>query len=83
MDINIIEVEDKILTYLYETRSVSPKSLTKIRLAINLGDNREDVRALKSCLQSLIQKALIKKQEIRGNYKIEDKGIELIEEKQK
>lgn len=81
MDINIIELEDKILTYLYEARSVSPKSLAKIRVAITLGDGREDIRALKSCLQSLIQKDLIKKQEIRGNYKIEEKGIELIEKK--
>jgi hypothetical protein len=80
MDINIKEIEDKILTYLYETRSVSPQSLTKIRFAIELGDGREDIRILKASLVSLIEKNLVKKQEIRGNYKIEVKGIEQIEE---
>jgi len=79
MDINIKEIEDKILAYLYETRSVSPQSVTKIKLAIELKDGRGDVRVFKSALQGLIQKDFIKKQEIRGNYKIEIKGIEEIE----
>ena len=82
MDINIKELEDKVLTYLYETRLVSPQSLTKIKIATELGDDRGDVRVLKSCLDSLIQKELIKKQEIRGNYKIDLAGIEQIEKNQ-
>lgn len=82
MDVNIKELEDKILTYLYQTRLVSPQSLTKIKLATHLGDGRGDIRILKSCLESLIEKDLIKKQEVRGNYKIELKGIEKIEETQ-
>ena len=80
MNINIKELEDKILTYLFETRLGSPQSLNKIKLATCLGDGRGDIRILKSCLESLIEKDLIKKQEIRGNYKIEIKGIEEIKE---
>lgn len=79
MNININEFEARILTHLYENRFESPQSLTKIKLAIELGNSRGDVRILKSCLESLIEKNLIKKQEIRGNYKIEVKGIEQIE----
>ena len=82
MDINIEVIKDNILTYLYETRLGSPQSLTKIKLAVNLGDGRGDVRVLKSCLESLIEKELIKKQELRGNYKIEDTGIEQVEKTQ-
>jgi hypothetical protein len=74
--------EDNILNYLYENRFESPQSLTKIRLALNFGDGRGDIRLLKSCLQFLVEKNFIKKQEIRGNYKIEDKGIMHIEEDQ-
>jgi len=83
MNITINEFEDKILTHLYENRFESPQSLTKIKFAIELSNGRGDIRILKSCLESLIEKNLIKKQEIRGNYKIEVKGIDKIEVSQK
>ena len=79
---NIKKTEDNILTYFYENRLESPLSLTKIRLALALGDNRCDIRILKSNLNSLIEKGFIKKQENRGNYKIETKGIDQIEKPQ-
>jgi len=76
---NIIETEDKILTYLYENRTSSPQSIAKIKLAINLGNGKGDIRLLKSSLESLMKKKFITKQAIRGNYKIESSGIENIE----
>jgi len=76
---NIIETEDKILTYLYESRLSSPQSIAKIKLAINLGNGKGDIRLLKSSLESLMKKKFITKQAIRGNYKIESSGIENIE----
>jgi predicted transcriptional regulator len=78
---NIKETQDNILNYLYENRAASPQSLTKIRLALNLNDSKEYMRTLKSALDDLIRKNLIKKQADRGNYKIDTKGIEHIEEK--
>jgi Family of unknown function (DUF5457) len=77
---NIKEIQDKVLNYLYENRDASPQSLTKIRLALDLKDNKEYTRALKTSLDDLIKKNFIKKQVDRGNYKIEIKGIEHIEE---
>ena len=53
---NIIETEDKILTYLYESRLSSPQSIAKIKLAINLGNGKGDIRLLKSSLESLMKK---------------------------
>lgn len=79
---NIKEVQANILNYLYETRSASPQSLTKIRLALNLKDNKEDKRTLKDCLENLLKKNFIKKQADRGNYKIDDLGIEHLEKEQ-
>ncbi|WP_017416935.1 hypothetical protein [Clostridium tunisiense] len=76
MKITIKETEDKVLNYLYESRDSSPQSLTKIRLALNLSDNKEHIRTLKLCLEDLIKKGFIKKQSDRGNYKIDTKGIE-------
>jgi hypothetical protein len=76
---NINATEDNILNYLYENKSESPQSLTKIRSALDLGDNRCDIRILKSGLNSLIEKEFIKKQENRGNYKIDTKGINHVE----
>jgi predicted transcriptional regulator len=76
---NMHTAEDNILNYLYENKFDSPQSLTKIRLALDLEDNRCDVRILKTGLNSLTEKGFIKKQENRGNYKIEAKGIEHIE----
>jgi hypothetical protein len=72
---NINVTENDILHYLYQNRLGSPQSLTKIKLALGLEDNREDNRLLKSSLQALIEKEFIKKQVDRGNYKIDDKGI--------
>lgn len=77
---NVKEVQDDILNYLYENREASPQSLTKIRLAINLEDNKGDNRVLKTCIESLMKKGFIKKQEDRGNYKIQPRGIEHIEQ---
>ncbi|MEG0774679.1 DUF5457 domain-containing protein [Clostridium sp.] len=78
---NIKETQDNILNYLYENRAASPQSLTKIRLALNLNDSKEYMRTLKAALDDLIRKNFIKKQADRGNYKIDTKGIEHIEEK--
>jgi DNA-binding MarR family transcriptional regulator len=77
---NIKETQDNILNYLYENKDASPQSQTKIRLALNLSDSKEHMRTLKTALDDLIKKNFIKKQADRGNYKIEVKGIEHIEE---
>ncbi|MBU3090692.1 hypothetical protein K2F40_10800 [Clostridium sp. CM028] len=77
---NIKEIEDSILNYLYENRTASPQSIAKIKLALNLGNGKGDIRVLKSSLESLMKKRLITKQAVRGNYKIELTGIEFIEE---
>lgn len=77
---NIKEIEDSILNYLYENRTASPQSIAKIKLALNLGNGKGDIRVLKSSLESLMKKKLITKQAVRGNYKIELTGIEFIEE---
>lgn len=77
---NIKEIEDSILNYLYENRTASPQSIAKIKLAINLGNGKGNIRVLKSSLESLMKKKLITKQAVRGNYKIELTGIEFIEE---
>ncbi len=76
---NVKEIEDSILNYLYENRTASPQSIAKIKLAINLGNGKGDLRTFKSSLESLIKKKFIKKQADRGNYKIEVNGIEHIE----
>ncbi|MBU3193019.1 hypothetical protein [Clostridium algidicarnis] len=80
MNDKIKETEDNILRYLYENRLKSPQSLAKIRYAANLEEDRVDKKILKASLESLISKNFIKKQENRGNYKIEDKAIEYVEE---
>ncbi|SUY46075.1 Uncharacterised protein [Clostridium putrefaciens] len=80
MNDKIKETEDNILRYLYENRVKSPQSLAKIRYAANLEEDRVDKKILKASLESLISKSFIKKQENRGNYKIEDKAIEYVEE---
>jgi hypothetical protein len=77
---DIQEIEDSILNYLYENRAASPQSVAKIKLAINLGNGKGNLRLFKSSLDSLIKKRFIKKQESRGNYKIEPSGIETFEE---
>ena len=76
---NIKEIEDSTLNYLYENRAASPQSVAKIKLGINLGKGKGDIRVFKASLDSLINKKFIKKQEDRGNYKINDNGIEHIE----
>lgn len=76
---NIQEIEDTILKYLYETRIASPQSITKIKLAINLGNGKGNLRSFKSSLESLMKKKFITKQAVRGNYKIEPSGIDYIE----
>jgi hypothetical protein len=76
---NVKEIEDSILNYLYENRTASPQSIAKIKLAINLGNGKGDLRTFKSSLESLIKKKFIKKQADRGNYKIAVNGIEHIE----
>ena len=78
MNKEIEEYENKILIYLYENRLKSPQSLTKIKVGVHLENRSEDTRILKSCLEILIQKNFIKKQEDRGNYKIDIKGIEYL-----
>ena len=40
MKVNINEIEDRILTHLYENRFESPQSLTKLKLAVELGKGR-------------------------------------------
>lgn len=80
---NIKEIEAEILNYLYQNKLESPQSLTKIKLAVKLDDSRGETRLLKACLDSLIKTNMIKKQDNRGNYKIETIGIEHIERTQK
>lgn len=80
MKYNETEIKEDILSFLYENREASPQSVTKIRLAANLGDKKGDMRTVKICLEELLKKGLIKKQSDRGNYKIDDKGIEHMEE---
>ena len=80
---NIKETEDSILNYLYENRTSSPQSIAKIKLAINLGNGKGNLRVLKSSLESLMKKKFVTKQAVRGNYKIELSGIEFIETDQK
>ncbi|MBU3209471.1 hypothetical protein [Clostridium algidicarnis] len=79
MNDKIKETEDNILRYLYENRLKSPQSLAKIRYAANLEEDRVDKKILKASLESLISKNFIKKQENRGNYKIEDGAVEYVE----
>ncbi|MGV8982751.1 hypothetical protein [Clostridium sp.] len=76
---DIKEIEDSVLKYLYESRTASPQSLAKIKLSINLGNGKGNLRVFKSSLESLMKKRLITKQAVRGNYKIEPSGIETIE----
>jgi hypothetical protein len=76
---DIKEIEDSILNYLYENRAASPQSVAKIKLAINLGNGKGNARLFKASLDSLIKKRFAKKQESRGNYKIDLSGIEHIE----
>ena len=76
---NIKEIEDSILNYLYKNRNASPQSVAKIKLAINLGNGKGDIRSFKSSLETLMKKKFITKQAVRGNYKIESAGIEHIE----
>ena len=76
---NIIETEDNVLNYLYDNKASSPQSISKIKLAINLGNGKGNIRVLKASLESLMKKKLITKQAVRGNYKIEQNGIEHIE----
>ena len=80
---DIKEIEDNIIKYLYENRTSSPQSIAKIRLAINLGNGKGNIRLLKSSLESLMKKRFVTKQAVRGNYKIEPSGIEFIEENEK
>ena len=77
---NIKEIEDSVLNYLYENRTASPQSVAKIKLAIDLGKGKGDLRVFKSALESLMKKKFITKQAVRGNYKIELTGIAHIEE---
>jgi len=77
---DIKEIEDSILKYLYENRTSSPQSIAKIKLAINLGNGKGNIRLLKSSLESLMKKRFITKQAVRGNYKIEPSGIDFIDE---
>lgn len=79
---DIKEVEDSVLNYLYESRTASPQSLAKIKLAIDLGNGKGNLRVFKSSLESLMKKRLITKQAVRGNYKIEPTGIETVEGKE-
>ncbi|MBU3189734.1 hypothetical protein K9O30_10880 [Clostridium bowmanii] len=76
---DIKEIEDSVLNYLYESRNASPQSLAKIKLAINLGNGKGNLRVFKSSLELLMKKRLITKQAVRGNYKIEPTGIEAVE----
>ncbi|MCB2288750.1 hypothetical protein LGK97_03110 [Clostridium sp. CS001] len=76
---DIKEIEDSILNYLYENKESSPQSVAKIKLAINLGNGKGNARLFKSSLDSLVKKRFAKKQESRGNYKIDLSGIEHIE----
>lgn len=80
---DIKEIEANTLNYLYENRTSSPQSVAKIKLGIELGNGKGDLRLFKASLESLIIKKFIKKQEDRGNYKIGPNGIEFIEETSK
>ena len=80
---DIKEIEDSILKYLYENKASSPQSIAKIKLAINLGNGKGNIRLLKSSLESLMKKRFVTKQAVRGNYKIEPSGIEFIEKDEK
>jgi hypothetical protein len=73
------DIEDMILSYLYQKRTESPQSLMKIKTAVNLENGTREIKILKPCLANLIEKELIKKQVDRGNYKIDVKGIEYME----
>lgn len=79
MSDKIKDIEDMILSYLYQKRVESPQSLMKIKTAVNLENGTREVKILKPCLGYLIEKQLIKKQVDRGNYKIDIKGIEYME----
>lgn len=76
---DIKEIEANILNYLYENRASSPQSVAKIKLGIDLGKGKGDLRLFKASLESLIIKKFIKKQEDRGNYKIGLNGTEFVE----
>lgn len=80
---NIEEIECNLLNYLYENKAASPQSVAKIKLGINLGKGKGDLRLFKASLESLINKKFIKKQEDRGNYKINDNGIQHVEGNEK
>jgi len=77
---NIEETEINVLNYLYENRTSSPQSISKIKLGNNIGNGKGNIRVLKSSLESLMKKKFITKQAVRGNYKIEPSGIDHIEE---
>ena len=77
---NVEETEANVLNYLYENRTSSPQSISKIKLANNIGNGKGNIRILKSSLESLMKKKFITKQAVRGNYKIELSGIAHIEE---
>ncbi|MGH4118844.1 hypothetical protein [Clostridium sp.] len=77
---DIKEIEANTLSYLYENRASSPQSVAKIKLGIDLGKGKGDIRLFKASLSSLILKNFIKKQEDRGNYKIVQNGIDFIED---
>ena len=53
---NIKETEDNVLKYLYENKASSPQSISKIKLAINLGNGKGNIRVLKASLESLMKK---------------------------
>ena len=50
MKADVKEIEDSILNYLYENRTASPQSITKISLGINLGNGKGNLRDFKSSL---------------------------------
>lgn len=79
MSDKIKDIEDMILTYLYQKRNESPQSLMKIKTAVNLENGTKEIKILKPCLGYLIEKQFIKKQAERGNYKIDLKGIEYMD----
>jgi hypothetical protein len=77
---DIKDIETNTLNYLYENRASSPQSVAKIKIGIELGKGKGDIRLFKASLESLIVKKFIKKQEDRGNYKIGPTGIAFIED---
>lgn len=81
MKTDIKQIEDSILNYLYENRNASPQSITKIKLSINLGNGKGNIRDFKTSLEALMKKKFVTKQAVRGNYKIEPTGIDYIEGK--